>query len=254
MYWDAHETSNGKCECDKWYEWNFNKNYCVIARSNTWYWWTDFRDAKDIGDYIVKLLAYDEAHACDTYGPNSYLISNNMCACKSGFEWNNNNNYCVVDRNSKLYGWKDFRWAKDGIEYINMLLDFEDELERNKNNNKSQETPVNDTWLNKAPHKINEEESLFRTEKNKVKMEMPDDDDDLSWSMINLMHEWAIEAKNRLWDKTKTLDGIVESLLEKDQETQEKFVKTVLELQNDKDQYTADIWEYLKFTLLYRKI
>ena len=254
------------CKCKEWYDWADLidiSSWCIpkdeSCKKQYWdhvkawdYWTCTCEDGYKWDDTYTKCI--EDKETCNKYWPNAHTDNNGKCECDDTYEWNYNKNWCVAWKNNKLYWWKDFRSASDWWAYINMLLDFEDELERNKNNNKSQETSGNDTWLNKTPHKINEDEGLFRTEKNKVKMEIPDDDDDLSWSMINLMYEWAIEAKNRLWDKTKTLDGIVESLLEKDQETQEKFVKTVLELQNDKDQYTADIWEYLKFTLLYRKI
>ena len=86
------------CICEAWYE--LGTNWCV------------------------KL-----AGSCDSYWPNAYITLDNKCACKNWYEWNNNRNYCVASRNNSLYWWKDFRWAKDWLEYINMLLDYEDELD-----------------------------------------------------------------------------------------------------------------------------
>lgn len=106
------------CVCKDGYEWNSTRTSCVKSYS---YWYTDYSNT---------------TYTCDSYWPNSYLTYDNRCACKEWYEWNNAMTYCVVDRNSKLYWWKDFRSAKDGIDYINMLLDFEDEIDRQEESSK----------------------------------------------------------------------------------------------------------------------
>lgn len=101
------------CVCKDGYEWNSTQTSCI--RSSTYsYWYTDYNDT---------------TYTCDSYWPNAYLTYDNKCACKNWYERNNVMNYCVAARNTSLYWWKDFRWAKDWWDYINMLLDYEDELD-----------------------------------------------------------------------------------------------------------------------------
>lgn len=107
------------CKCMDWYEWWFDREYCIKSYTTTnTTWWTS--------------TTYS---SCDSYWPNSYLITSNKCWCKAWYEWNHSMNWCVVSRDSDLYGGRDFRVAKDWIDYINMLLDYEDELYRQNKDN-----------------------------------------------------------------------------------------------------------------------
>lgn len=129
-FWSyAYSPEPWYCNCIAWYEWNWNKTSCKKSATNynnTTYYPT-----------TTTVTTVD----CSWYWPNAIATSNGQCTCKTDFEWNYNKNWCVADRNNKLYWWKDFRGAKDWGDYINMLLDFEWEIEKeskvqdNKTNN-----------------------------------------------------------------------------------------------------------------------
>ena len=151
-----------KCKCKNGYIWNKDMTSCIplteeekcmlefwMNATNSdqiWYckcraWYVRSSDGKSC---VANTSNYSNSYTttttttisvnCNTYWPNAEAI-NGSCVCKTNYEWNNNRNWCVADRNHPLYNWTDFRSAKDGWDYINMLLDFEDTVSNSNSSN-----------------------------------------------------------------------------------------------------------------------
>ena len=119
-FWSyAYSPEPWYCNCINWYQRSSDRSYCVKTPTTT--------TTTTTTNYTVTPAATSSNTTvnCDTYWPNAYSV-NNKCECKDTYEWNYSKNYCVAARNHPLYYWTDFRSAKDGWDYINMLLDFED--------------------------------------------------------------------------------------------------------------------------------
>lgn len=136
MAWDYWS-----CICQRLYTWNSNRTECIALTKSMWdtqckkTYWNNAIVADDDYERCTCKDWYERNSTqtsciqktnCDSYWPQSYLGNDNYCYCKNWYEWNYNKNYCVASRTNSLYGWKDFRDAKDWGDYINMLLDFED--------------------------------------------------------------------------------------------------------------------------------
>lgn len=109
-YWPGvYLGGDNKCYCKNWYERNYNKNYCVASRDNKMYWWKDFREAKDQGDYINMLLDYEDYMYCLEKWmqriSNCKAYDGAKCICKECESWYELNSVwtsCVAKNNDKL--------------------------------------------------------------------------------------------------------------------------------------------------------
>jgi len=140
-FWNySYSPEPGKCGCVQWYQWNWNRTSCIksVNYNNT----TSYSTTNN--------TTITTTVNCDIYWPNAIATTNGQCTCKTDFEWNYNKNWCVADRNNKLYWWKDFRNAKDWGDYINMLLDFEWEIEEKAKAENSTTTSFEKTYKSKS--------------------------------------------------------------------------------------------------------
>ncbi len=230
-YWENsfYDLLTKSCSCKNWYV-MYKWTACITAtescqrqygtKSKAWEpWYCVCMDWYVWDEKWTQCISEDKAY-CWIYWSQSYL-KDNKCYCKDWYEWNSDMTKCIE--------------KKKTTPVVNNNL-----------NNISENSNIQYTVKT-----LTDEEKKFRTEKNKVMSDLPEEDDDLIWSMINLMEKWAIDAKWRLWEEANKLKAIIPAVLESDEETQKKFVDTVLVLQNDKNQHTADVWNYLKFLLIY---
>ena len=152
-----------QCKCVDWYQWNTNKTSCVKSKTQDeicqeQYWLYSYSpepgycNCKDWYEWglwkTTCIKSTTTTINCDSFWPNAIASNNGQCTCKDNYEWNYNKNWCVADRNNKKYWWKDFRSAKDWEDYINMLLDFEWEIE-DKQNTQANTTITEKTYDNK---------------------------------------------------------------------------------------------------------
>lgn len=139
-FWSyAYSPEPGYCNCLAWYQWNWSKTSCVksINYNNT-------------NSYTTTNTTNITTVDCSIYWPEAIATSNGQCTCEQDYEWNYNKNWCVADRNNKLYWGKDFRNAKDWGDYINMLLDFEWEIEQKSKTENNTTTNFEKTYTRKS--------------------------------------------------------------------------------------------------------
>ena len=158
------------CMCKIWYKWNSAWTSCIKMSAdescqlqygnNSEEWtkeWTcmckKWYERNSAWTSCIKMSKSSANESCKkSYWPNSEALSTDLtrCVCSDWYEWNYNNNWCVADRNSKSYWWKDFRSAKDWWDYINMLLDFEWEIEQKSKTENNTTTNFEKTYTRKS--------------------------------------------------------------------------------------------------------
>lgn len=97
---------DNQCYCKAWFEWNYNNNVCVADRQNSLYEWKDFRNAKDLHDYTLMLLSYEDYQSClkKWMQPinNCKDFNGAKCACTQCEDWYylSNNGACLRSSNN----------------------------------------------------------------------------------------------------------------------------------------------------------